>query len=207
MDKLIGIFLIIIVIVGLIMFYIFQSIKKYSKNILKKETSGFEIANDIIEKNNKKNYIVENKGFLSDMYDYDRNIIKLNERNFNDKSITSACIAAFYATIAINNNYLNFRNRFEKIIKYTVLIMYVLFVLAIFINDYRVLMMSFVFEIIIVIYYLYITYMNKMIIEKAKDSLIKNKLFKENEIVYVDDFYKKYLFIDLCKIITYIFNI
>ncbi|NLA33680.1 MAG: zinc metallopeptidase [Tenericutes bacterium] len=57
--------------------------------------SGFEIAKEILEKNNIKDiHIIETKGILTDHYDPVRKTVKLSTEVFNDNSIASTSISA-----------------------------------------------------------------------------------------------------------------
>ena len=72
-----------------------SSYSKYKKVPNSKEITGYEIARQILDKNNLNDImILETKGNLSDHYDPSRKVIKLSSDIYHGTSIASVSVAA-----------------------------------------------------------------------------------------------------------------
>lgn len=90
--------------------------KKYSEIKNSRDISGVEVAQEILKENGLDNvYVVETKGYLSDHFDPNQNVVRLSSNVFHGKSISSLAIAAHEVGHAIQHKEGNF---FMKLRKY-----------------------------------------------------------------------------------------
>lgn len=133
---------------------------KYKGIDNKKKLSGFEVAREILDKNDLDDiYIVEVKGNLNDHYDYKSKVVRLSTDVFHGESLTAAVVAARIASYAVqdkeNYTFMKFRGSLIQIITFANYIAYILFIVAVCIEDVEilkianlVLIMVFVFHIL-----------------------------------------------------------
>lgn len=75
--------------------FITSSYNKYKKIDNKKEMTGFDVAREILDKNDLKDmYIVETKGTLTDHYDPSQKVLRLSKEIYHGSSIASMAVAA-----------------------------------------------------------------------------------------------------------------
>lgn len=82
---------------------------KYSKVANKRGVSGCDVAKEILSRNGLDYVdVVETRGYLSDHFDPRSNVVRLSSAVYNDKSISSAAIAAHEVGHAIQYKEGNF---------------------------------------------------------------------------------------------------
>ena len=80
---------------GLAHLYIMRTYSKYKKQDAHKTKTGYDIAREILDKNNLKDiYIVETPQRLSDHYDPQRKTIRLSREVYHGSSVAALAIAA-----------------------------------------------------------------------------------------------------------------
>ena len=77
---------------------------KYQKHENKKRLTGFDVARQILDKNELKDILVlETSGFLTDHYDPTKKVIKLSTDIYNGTTISSVAVAAHECGHAIQD--------------------------------------------------------------------------------------------------------
>ena len=117
------IYYIIIAVIATVSIVTYLYIEKFSNNYknvyLNKRLSGFEVAKQILEKNDLTNiYIVEKKNTITNQYDDEHNVIRLDSKTFNEENIFYTVKAAFISCYVLENdkNINRIYNIFDKII-------------------------------------------------------------------------------------------
>lgn len=117
------IYYIIIAVITTVSIVTYLYIEKFSNNYknvyLNKRLSGCEVAKQILEKNDLTNiYIVEKKNTVTNQYDDEHNVIRLDSKTFNEENIFYTVKAAFISCYALENdkNINKIYNIFDKII-------------------------------------------------------------------------------------------
>lgn len=91
--------------------------KKYSGIKNNRNISGCEVAQEILKRNGLDNvYVVETRGYLSDHFDPNSNVVRLSSEVFHGTTISSASIAAHEVGHAIQFKEGNFFMRLRKFI-------------------------------------------------------------------------------------------
>ena len=136
-------YLIIILIISLPLIsqlYISITYNKTSNIEFNKETTGYDIARKILDKNGLNNIlVVETKGTLTDHYDPTRKVIKLSTDIYHGNSIASASVASHEVGHAIQDKegytFLKIRHAIFPVVSFLDRISYIVIVLG-FILEY-----------------------------------------------------------------------
>ena len=190
--------ILIIYFIPLIAYFItFITYKKYDNIDNKKSISGFEVARNILDKNNlEKIYIVEKRGLFTDKYDEKQNVIRLSTPAFHNETIYSLAISSYIATKAQlynkNNKMVKTKVIFDGFIDLLTSLLYILLLIGIIINSisiYKTVLYLFIF---ILLYKIITIYIEEKIIEQSIKELIKNKYIsnKNKEIKKLYDYLK-----------------
>jgi len=84
--------------------YITVTYKKTSKIEFRSDTTGYDVARNILDKNGLNNIlVVETNGTLTDHYDPTRKVIKLSKDIYHGNSVASASVAAHEVGHAIQD--------------------------------------------------------------------------------------------------------
>ena len=178
--------ILIIYFIPLIAYFItFITYKKYDNIDNKKSISGFEVARNILDKNNlEKIYIVEKRGLFTDKYDEKQNVIRLSTPAFHNETIYSLAISSYIATKAQlynkNNKRVKTKVIFDGFIDLLTSLLYILLLIGIIINSisiYKTVLYLFIF---ILLYKIITIYIEEKIIEQSIKELIKNKYISNN---------------------------
>lgn len=178
--------ILIIYFIPLIAYFItFITYKKYDNIDNKKSISGFEVARNILDKNNlEKIYIVEKRGLFTDKYDEKQNVIRLSTPAFHNETIYSLAISSYIATKAQlynkNNKMVKTKVIFDGFIDLLTSLLYILLLIGIIINSisiYKTVLYLFIF---ILLYKIITIYIEDKIIEQSIKELIKNKYISNN---------------------------
>lgn len=137
-------------------------IKNY--NITKKiktklDLSGLEVSRELLDNNElDKLYILKLNDNFNSHYDINRKLIRLSENIFDNSNLNSIVISAFYSSLAILDNktnlLINFKAFFEKTIKYSLKIAYLLLFLGVCFNDINIIFISLIILCVYIIFYL-----------------------------------------------------
>lgn len=84
-----------LIITSLAQILVSSAYKKYKKVTNEKKLTGFDIARQILDKNNLNDImILETSGNLTDHYDPEKKVVKLSKDIYNGESIASVAVAA-----------------------------------------------------------------------------------------------------------------
>lgn len=178
--------ILIIYFIPLIAYFItFITYKKYDNIDNKKSISGFEVARNILDKNNlEKIYIVEKRGLFTDKYDEKQNVIRLSTPAFHNETIYSLAISSYIATKAQlynkNNKMIKTKVILDSFIDLLTSLLYILLLIGIIMNSisiYKTILYLFIF---ILLYKTITIYIEEKIIEQSIKELIKNKYISNN---------------------------
>ena len=178
--------ILIIYFIPLIAYFItFITYKKYDNIDNKKSISGFEVARNILDKNNlEKIYIVEKRGLFTDKYDEKQNVIRLSTPAFHNETIYSLAISSYIATKAQlynkNNKMVKTKVILDSFIDLLTSLLYILLLIGIIMNSisiYKTILYLFIF---ILLYKTITIYIEEKIIEQSIKELIKNKYISNN---------------------------
>jgi len=99
--------------------YIEKISKSFRNTYLTKRLSGFDVVKYILDKNDIDNiYIVEKKSTVTNEYDVEHNVVRLDSKTFNGESIFYAVKAAFISGYVLEKDKTipKLYNIFDKII-------------------------------------------------------------------------------------------
>ena len=95
--------------------FIKMNYKKYKQINLNKKMTGYDVAREILDKNNLSNVLIfETEGELSDHYDPSRKVVRLSTDIYHGKSIASSSVAAHECGHAIQDKENYFFLRFRS---------------------------------------------------------------------------------------------
>ena len=108
-------FFVSIVVTGFAQFLVSHRYSKYSKVKNSRGITGVEVAQAILKENGLENvYVVETKGYMSDHFDPNQNVVRLSSEVFHGATLSAAAIAAHEVGHAIQhkegNFFMNIRN-------------------------------------------------------------------------------------------------
>lgn len=99
--------------------YIEKISRSFKNTYLTKRLSGFDVVKHILDKNNLDNiYIVEKKSTVTNEYDVEHNVVRLDSKTFNGESIFYTVKAAFISGYVLEKDKTipKLYNIFDKII-------------------------------------------------------------------------------------------
>lgn len=132
---------------------------KYKEKDNKKKLSGFEVARKILDDNELKDiYIVEIKSNLNDHYDYKQKVIRLSTDVFHGESLTALAVAAKIASYAVldkkNYQFMKIKFTLIPVFNLCVYFSYILFIVALCMQDYSMVMYSTALIVIVLIFHI-----------------------------------------------------
>lgn len=207
------IYFVVLLIIPCISFSIISlTYSKYKDKNIKKRISGFEIARKLLDNNNLKDlYIVEVKGSLNDHYDFNQNVVRLSTDVYHGENATAVAVAAKIASYAIqdknNNTFMKFKFMLNPICNFAVYLAYILFILAICLQDFG--MLSFVNMIILIVLLFHIVTLpvESNAIKIAKNSLGEIDDLSKEEMESINNVLKITSYTFIMSILTCISNL
>lgn len=110
-------FFVSIVITAIAQFLVSYRYSKYSKVKNSRGITGVEAAQNILKSNGLDNvYVVETRGYMSDHFDPNQNVIRLSSEVFHGSSLSAVAIAAHEVGHAIQHKEGNFFMKIRKVI-------------------------------------------------------------------------------------------
>lgn len=139
-------FLLILLVSSFVLIKIRVTCFKYGMDN-KSKLSGFEVARKILDENNLDNmYIIEKKGRFANYYDFNHKVIKLATDVFHGETIMAIVLAAYQCSKAImdkeKDKFYRFQAVFYPIICLFIYLSYLLFFIALLMNDGKMVMIS-----------------------------------------------------------------
>lgn len=115
--------------------YITVTYKKTSNIEFRSDTTGYDVARNILDKNGLNNIlVVETNGTLTDHYDPTRKVIKLSKDIYHGNSVASASVAAHEVGHAIQDKegytFLNIRHAIFPVVSFLDRISYIVIFLG-----------------------------------------------------------------------------
>ena len=115
--------------------YITVTYKKTSNIEFRSDTTGYDVARNILDKNGLNNIlVVETNGTLTDHYDPTRKVIKLSKDIYHGNSVASASVAAHEVGHAIQDKegytFLNIRHAILPVVSFLDRISYIVIFLG-----------------------------------------------------------------------------
>lgn len=132
---------------------------KYDKINNSKNTTGFDVARKILDKNKLKHIIIiETKNKLGDSFDLDRGILKLSSNVFHNDSISSLGVASFVTYQFIweyqNKESYLLKSKVDNLLKYVIGGCYVMLLAGLMINDSAFINISISVLLVIMLYHI-----------------------------------------------------
>ena len=120
---------------------------KYKRIKTEKEKTGFEVAREILDKNELKDvHIVETSGVMSDHYDPRRKVVRLSHEVFHGSTIASISIAAHEVGHAIQDKekylYMRIRAFIFPIVNIASYFAYILIIISFILSSVNLLWLS-----------------------------------------------------------------
>lgn len=110
-------FFVSILVTGAAQLFVSINYRKFSRIKNNKDISGVEVAQNILKSNGLTDvYVVETKGFLSDHFDPNQNVVRLSSEVYHGTSISACAIAAHEVGHAIQHKEGNFFMKLRKFI-------------------------------------------------------------------------------------------
>ena len=133
--------------------------KKYKQENLSKKMTGYDVAREILDKNNLSDVLIfETDGELSDHYDPSNKTIKLSHDIYHGSTIAAAAVAAHECGHAIQDKngytFLRFRNKIIPLVNLSSKAGYVAIMVGIIFNYINLIWVGIAFEIIILLFQL-----------------------------------------------------
>lgn len=173
------------------------------------ELTGFECANKVLEINNINNgYVIKTNDIFNDNYNYDRNIVKLNDKIFDSQNLTSCVVATFISSYSsYNSKIFKLYNKLIPTIHFLINILYIIFIGSACVRDINILKYSiiviFLFTIILTFTKIFYMKVNKITFNNLRKLKIVTKDNKE----YITMLLDAYLYIDVMLFIKTFINI
>lgn len=133
--------------------------KKYKQENLSKKMTGYDVAREILDKNNLSDILIfETDGELSDHYDPSNKTIKLSHDIYHGSTIAAAAVAAHECGHAIQDKngytFLRFRNKIIPLVNLSSKAGYVAIMVGVIFNYINLIWVGIAFEIIILLFQL-----------------------------------------------------
>ena len=133
--------------------------KKYKQENLSKKMTGYDVAREILDKNNLSDVLIfETDGELSDHYDPSNKTIKLSHDIYHGSTIAAAAVAAHECGHAIQDKngytFLRFRNKIIPLVNLSSKAGYVAIMVGVIFNYINLIWVGIAFEIIILLFQL-----------------------------------------------------
>ena len=133
--------------------------KKYKQENLSKKMTGYDVAREILDKNNLSDVLIfETDGELSDHYDPSNKTIKLSHDIYHGSTIAAAAVAAHECGHAIQDKngytFLRFRNKIIPLVNLSSKAGYVAIMVGIIFNYINLIWVGIAFEVIILLFQL-----------------------------------------------------
>ena len=185
---------------------------KYKGIDNKKKLSGFEVAREILDEHDLKDtYIVEVKGNLNDHYDYNSKVVRLSSDVFHGETITAAVVAARIASYAVQDKedytFMKFRGAVNQIVTFANYIAYILFVVAILMEDVGILEIANLVLLIVLVFHVITLPVEFDACKRAVKYLDKYNHLTKKEIEDADILVKVSPYTFIMSIITCISNL
>lgn len=186
MDSLVLFIIFALTIIIIIKSYydIHKAIKLCNK--IETELTGFECANKVLEFNDINNgYIIKTKDVFDDSYNFDRNIVKLNNKIFDSQNLTSCLVATFISSFSSYNSKLfKLYRKLVPTIQFLINAIYIIFVISACIRDIKILkfciLLIFIFTILLFFTKYFYTKLNKIVFNNLRKLKIVNTENKES---------------------------
>ena len=139
--------------------YIRMNYKKYKEVNLTKKMTGYDVAREILDKNNLSNVLIfETDGELSDHYDPSNKTIKLSHDIYHGNTIAAASVASHECGHAIQDKegytFLKFRHKIIPIVNLSSKAGYIAITLGIILSMVNLIWIGIAFEVIILLFQL-----------------------------------------------------
>lgn len=177
----------------------------------KKELSGFEVARNILDFNKlDKMYIVEKRGFLTDVYDKTHVAVKLSTNTFHDTTLYAMLMASFISSEAIlvnKDNQISLKLILNPLFDFITYIVYVLIIIGICTKTTSTLYLSLSLLITTIIYHLIIYLINNRLIINSTENLYRLEYYQEEDKDKVDKINNAIRFYNLAHIVLCLFHL
>lgn len=184
--------------------------RKFSKSIIKKETSGFEISRGILDKYNLNNtYITEKNDFVSNYYDIKRNVVKLSKKVFNSKDIVSISTAAYTTTEVIEKKDITIKTKLiiREFLLLLIMFGYLLLIASLLFSTKKLFYLGTGIEFLILLFEI-VTLPKKITVSNRAYNEIKSlKVLSRRELEETQNYLKLYLFQNLATILDILMQI
>lgn len=133
--------------------------KKYKQENLSKKMTGYDVAREILDKNNLSDILIfETDGELSDHYDPSNKTIKLSHDIYHGSTIAAAAVASHECGHAIQDKngytFLRFRNKIIPLVNLSSKAGYVAIMVGVIFNYINLIWVGIAFEVIILLFQL-----------------------------------------------------
>ena len=139
--------------------YINSNYKKYKKVNVKSGKTGFDVAREILDRNNlSKVLILETEGELTDHYDPSKKVVKLSHDIYHGSTVAAVSVASHECGHAIQDKngyaFLKFRNTIVPFVNFSSKMGYVAIMAGIFLSMIKLIWIGIAFEVVILLFQL-----------------------------------------------------
>ncbi len=176
-----------------------------NKDNNKKELSGFEVARNILDFNKlDKMYIVEKRGYLTDIYDKNHVAVKLSTTSFHDTTLYAMLMASFISSEAIlvnKDNQISLKLILNPLFDFITYIIYILILIGICTKTTSTLYFALTLLLITIIYHLIIYIVNNKLITNSTDNLYRLEYYQPEDKDQIDKINNAIRFYNLAHIV------
>ena len=139
--------------------YIKLNYKKYKQISVKRQLSGFDVAREILDRNNLSHVMVlEVQGELTDHYDPTKKVVKLSHDIYHGKTIAAVSVASHECGHALQDKdgyaFLKFRNNIVPLVNFSSKIGYIAIMVGLALSLVNLIWIGIAFEIVILLFQL-----------------------------------------------------
>ena len=150
------------------------------------EISGFEVARNILDKHQLDDmYIVEKKGYFTDVFDTKQNVIRLSSPVFHNDSVYSLAISSYFATKAFLFNEgvksVKFKLLIDNFIKILTNFVYLLLLVGIVLNSFPTYKVVLILFVIILLYNILTIPIEDKITKNSIKELVEKKYISKGD--------------------------
>ena len=182
-----------------------------NKNNNKKELSGFEVARNILDFNNlDKMYIVEKRGYLTDIYDKNHVAVKLSTTSFHDTTLYAMLMASFISSEAIlvnKDNQISLKIILNPLFDFITYLIYSLIIIGICTKTTSTIYLAVSLLVITIIYHLIIYLINNKLITNSTDNLYRLEYYQPEDKDEIDKINNSIRFYNLAHIVLCLFHL
>ena len=177
----------------------------------KKEVSGFEVARKILDHNKlDEMYIVEKRGYLTDVYDRNNIAVKLSTTTFHDTTLYAMLMASFISSEAIlssKDNQISLKLTLNPLFDFITYIVYILIIVGLCAKNTTSLYLAICLLLTTIIYHLIIFIVNNRLITNSTDNLYRLKYYQAEDKHQIDLINNAIRFYNLAHIILCLFHL